>query len=197
MILLIDNYDSFTYNLVHLIGQQCPDLVVKRNDAISAGDALAMGPEAIALSPGPCTPAQAGISLELAHAAKAQDLPLLGVCLGHQAIIRAAGGRIIRAGKARHGQTSPITHNGEDLFAGIPCPFTATRYHSLAAEVASLPADVRVLARAADDGEIMACRWGEAPIWGVQFHPESIASTYGDQLVANFLHAAGIKRAAA
>lgn len=187
MILIIDNYDSFTYNLVHLIGAQGPAIEVKRNDALSADDALAMKPEGIVLSPGPCTPNEAGICLDLAAAAKANNVPLLGVCLGHQSIVQAAGGTIIRAQRLMHGRTSQITHTIDPLFLDIPETFTTTRYHSLVARQTDLPADIKVLATADDDGEIMACRWGDDPIWGVQFHPESIASEFGDQMMRNFI----------
>ncbi|MEM6649304.1 MAG: aminodeoxychorismate/anthranilate synthase component II [Pseudomonadota bacterium] len=197
MILIIDNYDSFTYNLVHLIGQQCPDLVVKRNDVLTVDEVFDLSPTAIILSPGPCTPTDAGICVEVAQAAKAKRLPLLGVCLGHQSIVQAAGGTIIRARRLMHGRTSDVCHQNETIFNNIPSPFTATRYHSLVAQREGLPEDIHILAEAEDDGEIMACRWGDAPIWGVQFHPESIASQYGETMIANFLNTAGLGRQAA
>ena len=198
MILVIDNYDSFTWNLVHLIGATGEEVVVERNDALSAGDAIARGPRGIVLSPGPCTPDEAGICLDLVPAAMQAGIPLLGVCLGHQSIVQAAGGRIIRAGRLMHGRTSEIAVIRDDpLFAGLPHSFTATRYHSLVAEEQSLPGVIDVFARAADDNEIMACRWRDAPVWGVQFHPESIASEYGAQMIANFMAALPAGAAAA
>ena len=198
MILVIDNYDSFTWNLVHLIGATGEEVVVERNDALSAGDAIARGPRGIVLSPGPCTPDEAGICLDLVPAAMQAGIPLLGVCLGHQSIVQAAGGRIIRAGRLMHGRTSEIAVIRDDpLFAGLPHSFTATRYHSLVAEEQSLPGVIDVFARAADDNEIMACRWRDAPVWGVPFHPESIASEYGAQMIANFMAALPAGAAAA
>ena len=187
MILVIDNYDSFTYNLVHLIGAQTDKIVVKRNDALSVNEALTMSPAAIVLSPGPCTPNEAGICLDLVNAAKRHSITLLGVCLGHQSIVQAAGGTIVRAPRLMHGRTSAVSHGGGDLFAEIPSPFTATRYHSLVAQQSDLPNTLEVLARADDDQEIMAVRWSGHRIWGVQFHPESIATEHGDRLVKNFL----------
>ncbi|MEM9421377.1 MAG: aminodeoxychorismate/anthranilate synthase component II [Pseudomonadota bacterium] len=196
MILVIDNYDSFTYNLVHLIGAHADDIIVERNDSVSVNDALTRQPDAIVLSPGPCTPNEAGICVELAQAAKDARIPLLGVCLGHQSIVQAAGGEITRAGRLMHGRTSDVTHNGGELFASIPSPFTATRYHSLVAAPHKIPSDIEVLAHAADDQEIMAIRWGDGPCWGVQFHPESIASEYGDQMITNFLSHISAEKAA-
>lgn len=197
MILVIDNYDSFTYNLVHLIGVHADDITVYRNDSLSVNEALTHAPSGIVLSPGPCTPNEAGICVELAREAKTQGIPLLGVCLGHQSIIQAAGGVIIRAGRQMHGRTSDIQHAGDDLFDQIPSPYTATRYHSLVADEAQLPDDIHVTARATDDQEIMGVRWGDGPCWGVQFHPESIASEHGDRLVTNFLAATKAKKVAA
>ena len=198
MILVIDNYDSFTWNLVHLIGASGEEVVVERNDALSAGNAIARGPRGIVLSPGPCTPDEAGICLDLVPAAMEAGIPLLGVCLGHQSIVQAAGGKIIRAGRLMHGRTSEIAVIRDDpLFAGLPQTFTATRYHSLVAEEQSLPDVIDVFARAADDNEIMACRWRDAPVWGVQFHPESIASEFGAQMIANFMAALPAGAAAA
>jgi anthranilate synthase component 2 len=187
MILVIDNYDSFTWNLVHLIGGLGREIVVKRNDALSAGAAIALTPEAVVLSPGPGTPDDAGVCLELIRAAAAAKTPVFGVCLGLQSIAQAFGGKIIRATKLMHGKTSRIKHGRTGLFAGIPAEFTATRYHSLIADPASLPAVIETTATSADDGEIMALQHRELPIAGVQFHPESIASDYGGEIIANFL----------
>ena len=192
MILVIDNYDSFTYNLVHYLNELGAETSVVRNDALSAGEALATRPEAVLLSPGPCTPNEAGICLDLIARAPA-DLPLLGVCLGHQAIGQAFGGEVIRAKTLMHGKTSPIHHNGAGLFAGLPNPFTATRYHSLSVPRESLPNVLEVTAWT-DDGEVMGVRHHERPIFGVQFHPESIATEGGHDLLANFLELAGVKR---
>ena len=189
MILLIDNYDSFTFNLVHFLGDLGAVCDVRRNDAITVAAAMAMAPEAIVLSPGPCTPSEAGICLELIAAA-AGKIPLLGVCLGHQAIGQAYGGRILRAQVPMHGKLSPIEHAGSDIFAGLPSPFEATRYHSLIVEDASLPAALAVTARVAagpGDGTIMGLRHRALPVFGVQFHPESIASRHGHDILANFL----------
>ena len=188
MILVIDNYDSFTWNLVHLIGATGAPVEVERNDALSISDAIARRPAGIVLSPGPCSPDEAGICLGLVPAAIEAGIPLLGVCLGHQSIVQAAGGRIIRAGRLMHGRTSQIhVTKADPLFAGLPDHFTATRYHSLVAEPATLPDQIEVFAEAEDDGEIMAARWKDQPVWGVQFHPESIASEFGAQLIGNFL----------
>jgi anthranilate synthase/aminodeoxychorismate synthase-like glutamine amidotransferase len=185
MILLIDNYDSFTFNLVHFFGDLGAACVVKRNDAITPAEALALRPEAIVLSPGPCTPNEAGICLDLVTAAAGQ-LPILGVCLGHQAIGQAFGGKIIRAPAPVHGKTSPVHHAGSDLFAGLPDPFTATRYHSLIVEKSSLP-EVLEATAFTEDGIIMGLRHRTLPVFGVQFHPESIATSHGHEILANFL----------
>ncbi|MGV6820608.1 MAG: anthranilate synthase component II [Parvularcula sp.] len=189
MILFIDNYDSFTWNLVHLVGRQNATFQVVRNDSLTVNEALAMGPSGVILSPGPGVPQSAGICMDLVTACKERNIPLLGICLGHQAIVAAAGGTIGQAGRQMHGRTSLVRHLDDALFNDIPSPFEVTRYHSLVAKEASLPDDVRALAYAEDDGEIMAARWGDGPCWGVQFHPESIASTFGDVLVRNFLTA--------
>ena len=194
MILVIDNYDSFTYNLVHYLNELGAETEVVRNDQISVQDALALRPEAILLSPGPCTPNEAGICLSLLRAAPA-DLPILGVCLGHQAIGQTFGGEVVRAKTLMHGKTSQIRHNGKGLFAGLPDGFTATRYHSLSVERDSLPADLEVTAWA-DDGEIMGLQHRRRPVFGVQFHPESIATEGGHDLLGNFLDLAGVKRTA-
>lgn len=192
MLLLLDNYDSFTYNLFHYLGELGAVATVLRNDAISVADALALRPQAIVISPGPCDPDRAGISVELVREA-AGVCPILGVCLGHQAIAQAFGGRIVRAPQIMHGKVSEIEHAGDDLFRGLPSPFLATRYHSLVAEPASLPACLEVTARTRD-GVIMAMRHRELPIHGVQFHPESIASEHGHTLLKNFLRLARSSR---
>jgi anthranilate synthase component 2 len=192
MILVIDNYDSFTYNLVHYLNELGAETVVYRNDALTAQDALALQPEAVVLSPGPCTPNEAGICLALIAGAPA-DLPILGVCLGHQAIGQALGGQVVRAKTLMHGKTSPIHHTGKGVFAGMPNPFTATRYHSLSVARETLPPELEITAWT-DDGEIMGFSHRTRPIHGVQFHPESIATEGGHQLLANFLELAGVKR---
>jgi anthranilate synthase component 2 len=194
MLLLLDNYDSFTYNLYHYLGELGAEVAVWRNDALSAEAALAQRPDAIVISPGPCDPDRAGISLDLVRAA-AGVCPVLGVCLGHQAIAQAFGGRIVRAPQIMHGKLSPIEHDGRGVFAGLPAPFMATRYHSLVAEPASLPACLRVTARTAD-GTIMGLAHAELPIYGVQFHPESIATEHGHRLLQNFLAAVPVGAAA-
>ncbi len=185
MILLIDNYDSFTFNLVHLLGDLGARCDVVRNDAISAEDALARGAEAIVLSPGPCTPTQAGICLDLIHAA-AGRVPILGVCLGHQAIGQAFGGQVVRGALPMHGKVSAVTHHGTDIFEGVPTPFQAARYHSLVVAPDTMPDALEPTAWTAD-GAVMAMRHRTLPIFGVQFHPESIASEHGHTLLANFL----------
>ena len=191
MILVVDNYDSFTYNLVHYLQQLGVTVEVVRNDALTVPQALALQPEAVLLSPGPCTPTEAGICLELIAAAADLRLPLLGVCLGHQAIGQAFGGKVVRAAKVMHGKTSAMHHDGDGVFSGLPSPFEATRYHSLIVEDDSLPAALQVNART-EDGIIMGLRHRELPLHGVQFHPESIASQHGHALLANFLGLAGI-----
>ena len=185
MLLLLDNYDSFTYNLYHYLGELGAVATVLRNDALGVADALALRPQAIVISPGPCDPDRAGISVDLVREA-AGICPILGVCLGHQAIAQAFGGRIVRAPQIMHGKVSEIEHAGDDLFRGLPSPFLATRYHSLVAEPASLPGCLEVTARTRD-GVIMAVRHRELPIHGVQFHPESIETRHGHQLLKNFL----------
>ena len=195
MILVIDNYDSFTYNLVHYLAELGAPTHVIRNDDLSADEALALNPDAVLLSPGPCAPDQAGICLDVL--AKAPDsLPIFGVCLGHQAMGQAFGGNVIRAKALMHGKTSPIRHEGKSVFRGLPDPFTATRYHSLAVERESLPDVLEVTAWTAD-GEIMGLAHRTRPIHGVQFHPESIATERGHDLLANFLDLAGVRRLAA
>ncbi|MGE0044870.1 MAG: aminodeoxychorismate/anthranilate synthase component II [Hyphomonadaceae bacterium] len=188
MILVIDNYDSFTYNLVHYIEDLGAETEVHRNDALTVAQALKKKPQAIILSPGPCTPNEAGICLDLLKSAPA-DLPILGVCLGHQAIGQAFGGDVISAQAIMHGKLSHVRHRREGLFRDLPTPFTATRYHSLAVKRETLPADLLVDAET-EDGEIMALRHRTRPIYGVQFHPESIASEHGHALIGAFLDAA-------
>ncbi|TPG12836.1 anthranilate synthase component II [Sphingomonas oligophenolica] len=188
MILVVDNYDSFTWNLVHYLMELGAEVKVVRNDAMSAADALASGAAAFLISPGPCTPDSAGISLDLVAACADAAKPLLGVCLGHQAIGQHFGGRVERGG-LMHGKTSPIVHDGEGVFAGLPSPFMATRYHSLI--VNAVPAGLIVDART-DDGIVMGFRHPTLPIHGVQFHPESIATEHGHALLANFLGIAGL-----
>lgn len=185
MIVLIDNYDSFTYNLKHFLGELGADVVVRRNDAIAVDEVLAMAPEAVVMSPGPCDPDRAGICLELVTRA-AGRLPMLGVCLGCQAIGQAFGGRIGRAPYVMHGKLSAIHHRGDGVFAGLPNPFEATRYHSLVVERDSLPDGLEITAET-EDGVIMGLAHAEFPIHGVQFHPESIASEHGHALLQNFL----------
>lgn len=189
MLLLIDNYDSFTYNLFHYLGELGADVVVHRNDALDVQAAMALNPSAILLSPGPCDPDRAGICLPLIAAAAETRTPLLGVCLGHQAIGQAFGGRVIRAGEIMHGKMGTITHSGGGIFAGLPSPFVATRYHSLIVERASLPDCLEVTAET-PEGMIMGLAHRELPIHGVQFHPESIASEHGHQLLGAFLQRA-------
>jgi anthranilate synthase component 2 len=195
MILLIDNYDSFTWNLVHYLAELGAEAEVVRNDAMTVQDALALKPDAVLLSPGPCAPEQAGICLPLLRAAP-EDLPILGVCLGHQAIGQAYGGEVVRAKTVMHGKTSAIRHRGGGVFSGLPDGFTATRYHSLAVERSTLPAELEVTAWT-EDGEIMGLSHRSRPVHGVQFHPESIATERGRDILANFLHAAGVRPKAA
>jgi anthranilate synthase/aminodeoxychorismate synthase-like glutamine amidotransferase len=192
MLLLIDNYDSFTFNLFHFLGDLGVEPVVRRNDALTVQDVFALKPEAVVLSPGPCTPDEAGICLPLIAAAAEARLPLFGVCLGHQAIGQAFGGKVIRAPEPVHGKVWEVTHGGDAMFAGLPSPFRATRYHSLIVERATLPACLESTAETAD-GLIMGMRHRELPIQGVQFHPESIASEHGHRILANFLEVAGMK----
>jgi anthranilate synthase component 2 len=195
MLLLIDNYDSFTYNLVHYFGELGANVKVVRNDALNVQDAMGMGAEAIVLSPGPCDPAQAGICLPLTLAAAEAKLPLLGVCLGHQTIGEAFGGKVVRAGEIVHGKMGTIHHAGKGVFRGLPSPFEATRYHSLIVERETLPDCLEVTAWL-EGGMIMGLRHRELLIEGVQFHPESIASEHGHQLIRNFLDEAKVKVAA-
>ncbi len=189
MILVIDNYDSFTWNLVHYLMELGAEVQVVRNDAISAGQALSSGAQGFLISPGPCTPNEAGISLDLVAACADAGKPLLGVCLGHQAIGQHFGGQVVRGG-LMHGKTSSVTHDGTGLYKGLPSPFKATRYHSLIVD--HIPADLVINCRS-DDGHVMGFRHQTLPIHGVQFHPESIATEHGHAMLANFLDICGIK----
>ena len=194
MILVIDNYDSFTYNLVHYLNELGAQTKVVRNDALGVDEALGMRPEAVLLSPGPCTPDQAGICLPLLAAAP-DSLPIMGVCLGYQSIGQAFGGKVVRAKSLMHGKTSAIRHTGQGVFEGLADGFIATRYHSLAVDRGSLPDALEITAWT-DDGEMMGLQHRTRPIHGVLFHPESIATESGHDLLANFLDLAGVKRAA-
>ena len=185
MILVIDNYDSFTYNLVQYFGELGEDPVVRRNDRVTISEIEEMSPERICISPGPCTPNEAGVSNDVIKAF-AGRLPILGVCLGHQCLGQVYGGNVVRAGRLMHGKTSPILHNGRDLFEGLPNSFVATRYHSLLVQRESLPECLEITAETAE-GEIMGLRHRILPVWCVQFHPESILTTHGKELLANFL----------
>ena len=190
MLLLIDNYDSFTYNLVHFLGDLGARCVVHRNDQITVDEAMALKPDGIVLSPGPCTPNEAGICMDLIKAAAKTQMPLMGVCLGHQAIGQVFGGKVVRAPKPMHGKLSAVAHKGQSVFEDVPSPFQATRYHSLIVDRAGFPKDLEVTA---ETGEIvMGLRHRSLPIHGVQFHPESIASEHGHALLANFLELVGI-----
>ncbi len=190
MILVIDNYDSFTWNLVQYLGELGGDPLVRRNDEISVQEVRGLAPEAVVISPGPGVPADAGISIELIQELGA-TLPILGVCLGHQAIAEAYGGKVVRARKLMHGKTSTVIHTGDDIFARIDSPLEVMRYHSLTVEPQSLPVELRVLAWSADDKtEIHAMRHREHPVWGVQFHPESVMTQQGKTILANFLNLA-------
>ena len=194
MILVVDNYDSFTFNLVHYLMELGAKVRVERNDAVSASDAVSSGAKGILISPGPCTPNEAGISLDLVSACADETMPLLGVCLGHQAIGQYFGGRVVQGG-LMHGKTSPLAHDGSGVFAGLPSPFTATRYHSLV--VKDIPAVLEVNATSETPGldgtMVMGFRHRDLPIHGVQFHPESIATEHGHDLLANFLSLCGIE----
>lgn len=190
MILLIDNYDSFAHNLARYLTRLGQEVRVERNDAMSVASILKLAPSAIVLSPGPCTPREAGVSLELVAQARGR-IPLLGVCLGHQTIAAALGGRIVRAAEPMHGRTSHVTHVGAGLFAGLPQPLTVCRYHSLIVERATLPVELSVTATT-EDGTIMALESAAERLWGVQFHPEAILTECGYELLANFLRLAGL-----
>ena len=191
MLLVIDNYDSFTYNLVQYLGELGQEPVVRRNDAITVEEIGAMHPSAIVLSPGPCTPSQAGITVPVVKR-WGSEIPMLGVCLGHQAIGEAYGGRVVRASRVMHGKSSTVQHDGTGLFEGLPSPLPVMRYHSLIVERESLPAELEVVAVSTEDPtEIHALRHRSHPVWGVQFHPESILTTGGKTLLRNFLSLAG------
>jgi anthranilate synthase/aminodeoxychorismate synthase-like glutamine amidotransferase len=193
MLLVLDNYDSFTYNLVQYAGELGADPVVYRNDALDAERALALDPAAIVISPGPCTPREAGISVPLVRAAAAAGVPLLGVCLGHQAIGEAFGGRVVRAERLMHGKATMVAHTGHPVFEGLPSPFEAMRYHSLVVSPDGLPAELEVTAWSADRApgqEIMGLSHRSLPIYGVQFHPESVGTAHGKRILSNFLAAA-------
>ena len=191
MLLVIDNYDSFTYNLVQYLGELGAELVVRRNDAIEVDEVGELRPAAIVVSPGPCAPGQAGVSVPLIRR-WGSTIPILGVCLGHQAIGEAYGGRVVRARRVMHGKRSDVEHDGTGLFEGLPSPLPVMRYHSLIVERASLPSELAILAVAADDpSEIHALRHRTHPVWGVQFHPESILTTGGKAILKNFLALAG------
>jgi anthranilate synthase component 2 len=195
MLLILDNYDSFTFNLVQYLGELGTDPTVVRNDRIGVSEALALEPAAIVVSPGPCTPGEAGIAVELIRAAADAGVPVLGVCLGHQAIAEAFGGRVIRAKRQMHGKSTDVVHNGDALFRGIPSPVTAMRYHSLIVAPEALPVDLVVTAWSGDrppGEEIMALRHRTHPVWGVQFHPESVGTAAGKQILVNFLSLSGI-----
>ena len=194
MILVVDNYDSFTWNLVHYLAELGAETRVVRNDDLTAAEAWALKPEAVLLSPGPCTPNEAGICLAILDTAPL-DMPIFGVCLGHQAMGQAFGGEVIRAKALMHGKTSPIEHEGRSVFKGLPSPFTATRYHSLAVRRETLPDVLEVTAWTAD-GEIMGLAHRTRPIHGVQFHPESIATEHGHAMLATFLDLANVRRTA-
>jgi carbamoylphosphate synthase small subunit len=185
MILVIDNYDSFTYNLVQYFGELGADPIVRRNDEITPAEVEYLSHDRICISPGPCTPREAGISCEVIRKL-AGRYPILGVCLGHQCMGDVYGGEVVRAARLMHGKTSPILHNGKDLFAGLPNPFEATRYHSLLVRRETFPDCLEITAETAE-GEIMGLRHKELPVWGVQFHPESILTTHGKELLSNFL----------
>lgn len=186
MLLLIDNYDSFTYNLVHYLGELGANVVVHRNDKLSVADALALRPAGILLSPGPCDPDQAGICLDLTKAAAAERIPLLGVCLGHQTLGQAFGGKVVRAGEIVHGKMGQMHHDGTGVFKNLPSPFAATRYHSLVVDRDSVPEELKITA-SLQNGTVMGLQHRELPLHGVQFHPESIRSEHGHGLLKNFL----------
>jgi anthranilate synthase component 2 len=192
MILVIDNYDSFTFNLVQLLGALGAEPFVLRNDEMGVEELAALGADRIVVSPGPCTPSEAGISVEAFRQLGGQGIPMLGVCLGHQSLGEAFGGRTIRAKRLMHGKTGEVRHDGDGLFGGIPSPFVVARYHSLVTDTVALPEILRPIAWStdpADEGEVQAMRHRELPIWGVQFHPESLFSEHGATLLRNFLDA--------
>jgi anthranilate synthase/aminodeoxychorismate synthase-like glutamine amidotransferase len=191
MVFVLDNYDSFTYNLVQYMGELGAEMVIRRNDELTPAEVEALNPERILISPGPCTPEDAGISIELIkHFARKESqrrVPILGVCLGHQAIGAAFGGKVVRAAKLMHGKTSEVEHDGKTIFQGIPSPMTCTRYHSLIVAKEGFPKELEVSARTVDGETIMALRHREMPIEGVQFHPESVLTVHGKQIIKNFL----------
>ena len=190
MLLVIDNYDSFTFNLVQFLGDLGADPVVVRNDEHTVDELVDMQPERVVVSPGPCTPAEAGVSIEAFRRIGTSGVPMLGVCLGHQSLGEAFGGRTVRARRVMHGKTGPVRHDGTDLFRGLPSPFSVIRYHSLVTDASVLPEVLEPLAWSAgpeDDGEIQAMRHRDLPLWGVQFHPESLFGEHGRHLIANFL----------
>jgi anthranilate synthase/aminodeoxychorismate synthase-like glutamine amidotransferase len=197
MVFVLDNYDSFTYNLVQYMGELGAEIVVRRNDELTPAEVEAMHPDRILISPGPCTPQDAGISIALIKhfaalgASGGPKVPMLGVCLGHQALGAAFGGNVIRAPKLMHGKTSEVEHDGRTIFSGIPSTMTCTRYHSLIVEDKDLPAELEVSARTADGETIMALRHRALPIEGVQFHPESVLTTHGKQIIKNFMNLKG------
>jgi anthranilate synthase/aminodeoxychorismate synthase-like glutamine amidotransferase len=186
MLLVIDNYDSFTFNLVQYLGEMGVDMRVHRNDQIGVEEALSLGPERVLISPGPCSPREAGLSNDLIRAFAGRRIPVLGVCLGHQCIAHTFGAQVVVNHRMMHGKTSPIHHDGRDLFAGMPDPFNATRYHSLVAKKDTIPPELLVTAWT-DEDEVMGLKHRELPIWGVQFHPESILTENGRTILANFL----------
>ncbi len=190
MLLVIDNYDSFTFNLVQYLGEMGVELAVHRNDQITVAEAVALKPERVLISPGPCSPREAGLSNELIRAFSDRRIPIFGVCLGHQCIAHTFGAQVVVNYRMMHGKTSPIHHDGKDLFAGMPNPFLATRYHSLVAKRDTLPPELEVTAWT-DEDEIMGLRHRHLPIWGVQFHPESILTEHGRTILANFLKLGG------
>jgi anthranilate synthase component 2 len=189
MVFVLDNYDSFTYNLVQYMGELGADMIVRRNDELTPAEVEALQPERILISPGPCTPQDAGISMDLIKhfAGLKRRVPILGVCLGHQAIGAAFGGEVVRAPKLMHGKTSEVTHDGKTIFTGIPSTMTCTRYHSLIVSEEGLPKELEISARTADGETIMGLRHRELPIEGVQFHPESVLTVHGKQIIKNFL----------
>ncbi|MDH3206257.1 MAG: aminodeoxychorismate/anthranilate synthase component II [Gemmatimonadota bacterium] len=190
MLLVIDNYDSFTFNLVQFLGDLGADPVVVRNDEKSVAELAEMRPERVVVSPGPCTPQEAGVSIDVFRELGGQGTPMLGVCLGHQSLGEAFGGRTVRAHRIMHGKTGPVRHEGAGIFAGVPSPFDVARYHSLVTDATALPAALEPVAWSSDpsdEGEVQAMRHRELPLWGVQFHPESLFSQHGKQLLANFL----------
>ena len=193
MLLLLDNYDSFTWNLAQSLGELGADPVVVRNDQVTVDEVIARAPTAIVVSPGPCTPREAGIAVPLVRRAAAEGIPLLGVCLGHQAIGEAFGGSVVRAERLMHGKGGEVTHRDPGLFADVPDPLVVMRYHSLVVSPTGFPAELEITAWSTDRGpgdEVMALRHRTAPMWGVQFHPESVGTPHGKQLLANFLHCA-------